>query len=279
MQTLTDYLEEKVQVVFEQIDDVTARDIYALWLMAALHEDDSRYPELNAFGYSTETYSTPDLIDSYGSRWSPNCIAAYVPHNLCQPEMPQWKQAGDAVGVALRDQLFDAQNTRFDRTDEEDEMLSRHAKLQHRENLGVLELSEAAELEELTILFDPNGQWSQQIRRDADFFIQQRNSSTQVVFAEALGEVARRLHQKGVVERVCGRPVPIGISFTNDVDERFLAAVVREANPVDLSRGIEEELLGATYEQIEARYLLDDEIAKLTEEDQAAFWVQALYET
>ncbi len=278
MQTLADYLEEKVRFVFEQIDAATASDIYALWLVVALHQDDSLYPELDSFGYSTNAESTTEVVEDYGSRWSSGCIAAYVPLNLCQREVPEWKQAGDTIGVALREQLFAAQNSRFNRSDEETKALWRHAKLQEEFNQGVLAPDDEDELKSLTLRFDPKSDWTQDLRKDAHLFRHQRDADTQGVFVKVLDEVAQRLHRKGVVERVCGQPVPIGISFVNDIDERPLAEVVRAANPEGLSRGIEEYLLGETYEQIEARRILDAEIAKRPDAERVAFWVRALYE-
>jgi len=64
-----------------------------------------------------------------------------------------------------------------------------------------------------------------------------------IAFLDACGAVIRRLHEEGVITAVCGRPVPIGIVFDNDIDKRIALAVVRDANPAGLARGMEEAIM------------------------------------
>jgi hypothetical protein len=48
----------------EAWDDATARDIYVIWLMLSLVEDDIRYVEFSSVGYATNTHMTPELAKS-----------------------------------------------------------------------------------------------------------------------------------------------------------------------------------------------------------------------
>jgi hypothetical protein len=84
-QAFIDYLYENVVRAIQGWGETTARDIYVMWLMLSLNEDDSRFVELSSIGYGTNEHTTPELAASYGSKWSPGCWAGGTDVDLCHP--------------------------------------------------------------------------------------------------------------------------------------------------------------------------------------------------
>lgn len=95
-------------------------------------------------------------------------------------------------------------------------------------------------------------------------------------FLTVCGEVIRQFHQEGIIESVCGKSVPIGITCSNDIDQEIALAPTRDANPSGLSREMEEWMMQITYAQKEAREVFFAEMAARPLEEQAEFWIDAL---
>jgi hypothetical protein len=95
-QAFVDYLYKGIAAAIETWDAPAARDIYVVWILLALHEDDARFAEVTAVGYGTTVHTTPDLEESYGSKWNPGCWAGGTDLNLCHPSDAEY---ADIYGI------------------------------------------------------------------------------------------------------------------------------------------------------------------------------------
>jgi hypothetical protein len=281
-----DYLYHPVAQAIEAWDDETARDIYVVWLMLSLTNDDSRFVEISSVGYNTNTHTTAELAKSYGSKWSPGCWAGGTDLNLCHPSDAEYvaiygiEDKDDPHGRALRDAYLDAAMTRFDRSDEQHDAVFEHSNLQYRLNNNPAEFSheEQARLEELNQRFGVSEAEREMLQEDNRFILGLYSDEVFNPFIAACGAVIQRLHSEGVLQRKCGQAVPVGITFSNDVDARVALQATRNANPPGLSRGVEEWMMGRTYEQLDGEQELLREVTAKTPHEQAYFWAQALLE-
>jgi hypothetical protein len=276
------YVCDHVTRAIESWDETTAEEVYVIWLVLSLMEDDSRYVEVSAVGYGTRSHTTPELIESYGSEWSPGCWAGGTLLNLCHPSHEKFVDLyggdDDREGRALRDAYLKEAVTRFDRSDEEKGTVFEHSKLQYRHNESPREFpkDQLDQLEAISRRFKVTDVERRILEDRHDHLLTLYGQALMDPILDACGEVVRRVHASGILERKCGRAVPVGITFSNDVDAQVAVAVTTAANPPGLSRGLEEWMLGRTYEQIEAEQAFLDAVRAKEPEDQAAFWVEAI---
>lgn len=271
-----DYLYENVARAIQTWDEATALDAYAVWLRLALVDEDVRDVVVQDVGYATNTESERELAEAYGSKWSPGCIAHESELWLCGPGYS--RRPGDTHGRQLRAAYLRASVRRFDLSNQEYDLMLRHSTLQQRLNAdpSALTPEEVASLEEIALRCALTEAERARLARDANSLYTLYDQTVLGAFLDACGEVIQRLHALGILERKCGRPLPIGITFSNDIDERIALDVVWASNPPGLAREMEEEMMGRTYAQIAAEETLHRDLAARPAEEQAEFWTQML---
>ncbi|MBB6051315.1 hypothetical protein [Armatimonas rosea] len=216
-------------------------DIYGIWIILALYEDDPAKPSLSHLMPLRHSVATPERIESYfGFPYAPG-VADYTVSaslELCADPWPPLNERehyydedgfhdGDPDGLQLREQFF----------------------VWRRAQPDYVPISDAGA---------------------------QMGNPELTSFLEICGTLIRRLHSDGILENLFGQPVPVGISFSNDVNETIALPATRDNNPDRLSKGMEEFMLGKTYEQIEGEAAFRTALRTRPVEEQAQWWFEAL---
>ncbi|WP_394794040.1 hypothetical protein [Armatimonas sp.] len=95
-------------------------------------------------------------------------------------------------------------------------------------------------------------------------------------FVDICGSLIRRLHTDGTLQNLFGKPIPLGMLFSNDIDQEIPLPQTRDNNPDRLSQGMEEWMMKNTYAQIAAYEAFCAEVFAWPLERQARFYAQAM---
>ena len=212
-------------------------DIYGVWIILSLYEDSSEKPSFSHLRPLRTSFATSERIQSYfGNRFDPG-VADYTADISFEFCADPWPSLEE------RDNYYDTDD--FQEGDPEGLQLREEFFMWKRAQLSHISPSDSNY---------PELSW----------------------FLEICGALIRRLHADGTLVSVCGKAVSIGISFSNDVNEEVALPVTRDNNPERLSKGMEECMLGKTYEQIERETAFRAELRTRPVEEQAKWWLEAI---
>ena len=260
MNELETYLFEKLNSAIETIPEEAAREIYALYIVCSLDEGGAYRPYIASLAWLEES-KRASVHHDYGHEFSGWGASGETILGLCD-------EASDLHGFTLQSEFFRSQlQTDLD-----------------RERFALLEKIWPVRWDEHEI--SPSD-WDAAQKLLAGVGVAEKDRKylflvmLQLVpfkmseaFFEPLQNALRELQQGGIVERKCGRAVPIGVMATNDVGYEWGIEPTQSANPRDLAREILEWMRGEEFAVSEAREQLETEIARLPMEEQAQFWVE-----
>ncbi len=223
MSGLEEHLYQKVSQEMRSWEPLEACDIYLITLHIAFVDDDMRQGML-----SGPCYNTLRHWQSGGGtgrdKWETSEHQHCASFSLCEPVVEEWGNEGraDPLGVDLRDKHF-ADLSLFI-TDTESDHFWKHL---YRKKGGSGRPGFP--------LFTPED------AQQYDAF-RERLSKNGQAFVDACAGVVRRLHDAGVVQQVCGRPVPVILDVSNDMDALTIRAwrLTRQVNPF----GVADECVG-----------------------------------
>lgn len=199
-EALIAYLYPKLVEALQSWKDLD--DIYGIWIILALSEDNPAKPSFSHLMPLRHSVATPERINSYfGYPYAPG-VADYTASASLELCTDPWPYANY-----------------YDESDEEEKDDPEGLSLReaffawNQEKSGYLSLQQAPEPRELKL-------------------------QKLLWFLEACGKLIRRLHADEILLALFGKPVPVGISFCNDVDERITVPATQDNNPLGLADGM-----------------------------------------
>ncbi|MBC7805031.1 MAG: hypothetical protein H7145_02655, partial [Akkermansiaceae bacterium] len=280
-QVFVDYLYAQAAAAIEQLDTATASDVYALWLMLIEHD---RVLEVGSLDYATRSDLPPDLTDKDRATWSPGRRTGTLALGLCRPAPGPFddpEDSADLYGIELWEAYWRTRTRRFEGTEAENRALHAHATLQWHRNTCPDQFTPqlAAYLDRLEAVLRVTPPERAELEDDGRYLVNRYRQERREAMLAAYIQVAQRLHTGGILERQCGRPVPVGIAFEGDDSAPGWAKeATGRANPPGLATGMERWMQGRTDQQREAERLLFEDTGRLPFEEQASFWARVILE-
>jgi hypothetical protein len=202
-------------------------DIYAIYLMLRFTENSVKEADIDNLIYLTNSHTTPELADSHGSRFSPGCAAGN----------PEVALPNDVEGQKLRETYIREHAAPFTLEKYETDLVSKHGRLQLKANQSPDEMTRQdwLDLASLTCRFDPEGKYTQELSQNNRLIACLYDEKVLGAFLGACEAVIAELHQSGLIEKVCGKPVPVGIAFSNDFCSDAVLTYTNKSYPDALS--------------------------------------------
>ena len=178
-------------------------DIYGIWIVLALFEDEPTKPSFSHVMPLRHSVATPERINSYfGYPYSPG-VADYtvgLSFEYCSDPWPSLEERGPY--------------------DDEDSYIEGNP-----EGLALREafFSWKRTQPEYVASTDPYSQV---------------DNPELVAFLDLCGKLIRRLHNDNVLTALFQKSVPVGLCFSNDVDERITVPATQDNNPLGLADGM-----------------------------------------
>jgi hypothetical protein len=212
-------------------------DIYGIWIGLVLYEDEPGRPSINVMGCLREHPPTSKNHEEYEDRWHPGLMN---PQILFKPGLcdDPWPDDDEDPTEYEPQSLYPGD-------------------------------PEGRKLREAFF------KWKQE-QPDSSLAINDDEASEQKFewFLEICGQLIRLLHKTGAIVQTCSRPVPVGFGI-GDGGTRTLE-IVRDNNPDRISKGMEEWMLGRTYEEIEGEAAFRTALRTRPVKEQVHWWVEAL---